>query len=138
MRKIFPLAASCPPTSLIPYCLKRCLTSFSESVPSGASTVVIAALGAFEYSSSPSACIPARAPLVSREAGRKALLAEHLQRLVQPFHQRDGRRPGRLVLPLVVALALQVEVEAGQVGRLVQLPRLLAGGEERQAGREAE
>ena len=48
MRKILPLAASWPPTSLIPYWLKRCLTSYSESTPSGASTVVIAALGLLE------------------------------------------------------------------------------------------
>src|SRR3954469_12251202 len=152
MRKIFPLAASWPPTSLIPYSLKRCLTSFSESTPSGASTVVIAGDGLFEYSVRPSACIAARAaramrswrgatvfrpppPRHARDPSQPPLPV-HGQRLVQALHQRDGRRPGRLVLALAVALAANVEVEPGQVGRLVQLPRLLGGGEEGDPGRQ--
>ena len=72
------------------------------------------------------------------EAGGEPLLAEHLQRFVQPEHQRNRRRPGGLVLALVVALALQIEVEARQVGRLVHLPGLLARGEEGEPGRQSQ
>src|SRR5438309_1397082 len=51
----------------MPYCLNRCLTSFSESTPSGASTVVIAGEGLLEYKVRPSACIPERADGVDHQ-----------------------------------------------------------------------
>src|SRR5207302_895514 len=59
----------------------------------------------------------------------QTFLAEHGERFVQAFHQRDGRSPGRLVLALALAVALDVKRGPRQVGRLVQLPCLLAGGE---------
>ena len=69
MRKILPFAASWPPTSLMPYLLKRCLVSFSLST--GDSTVVIAGEGLFEKSLSPSASIPARAARAIRACRSK-------------------------------------------------------------------
>src|SRR3954463_583196 len=71
-----------------------------------------------------------REPLVTGEAGREPFFPVHLQRLVEALDERDGGRPRGLVLALAVPLAAQVEVEARQVRRLVQLPGASVGGEE--------
>src|SRR5260221_1094178 len=79
-----------------------------------------------------------RHPLVAREDRVQALLAIHLQGLVEPLDQRDGRCPRGLILLLVVALALDVEVEARQVGGLLSPPPLGARGDGSDTRRQAE
>ena len=56
----------------------------------------------------------------------EALLADHLERLVEAEHQRDRRRERRRVLLDVLLIAHPVEVELRQRRALVGLPRLLA------------